>query len=498
MVSSKTKIFGLLIIIFATVNMSYIKYGSLSAANIIMLIKQYRLLETSVVLLLSYFIFSKLSTKKIKTLVTVNAYESIEKQKNPELFHNRWHPDIPSIATMIQGETYRVECMDWTGGQIKNNDKAEDVRDADLSKVHYLSGPFDIEGAMPGDILKVELEDIGLLPKHNWGFTGVFDNSNGGGFLTDIFPNACKAIWDLDGKYATSRHIPGVKFEGIIHPGLIGTAPSHELLEDWNRREKELVDDNDDIKPDLAYLPNPSGSWLGKVQGTDSGKKIVNSAARTVPGRENGGNCDIKDLTIGSTVYLPVFVEGGKLSFGDLHFSQGDGEISFCGAIEIAGYVNLKCSVIKNGMKKYNISSATFDTFKVGPTYSKYLTFEGTSVSTVNEDGTKRKKTKQCYLNTSLSYRNACINTIEHLKNFGYTGEQAYMILSAAPCQGKISGIVDVPNSIATLYMPTEIFDVDISISNKEIEKKDRGQIPIAKPLIQGNSFNPLLKMNIK
>jgi formamidase len=54
---------------------------------------------------------------------------------------------------------------------------------------------------------------------------------------------------------------------------------------------------------------------------------------------EHGGNCDIKNLSRGSKVYLPVHVNGAKFSVGDLHFSQGDGEISFCGAIEMAGVV---------------------------------------------------------------------------------------------------------------------------------------------------------------
>ncbi len=43
------------------------------------------------------------------------------------------------------------------------------------------------------------------------------------------------------------------------------------------------------------------------------------------------GNCDIKNLTRGCKVYFPVFVEGANLSMGDMHFSQGDGEVSFCG-----------------------------------------------------------------------------------------------------------------------------------------------------------------------
>jgi len=56
--------------------------------------------------------------------------------------------------------------------------------------------------------------------------------------------------------------------------------------------------------------------------------------------REHGGNCDIKDLTKGSRVYFPVYVKGAGLSMGDIHFSQGDGEITFCGAIEMAGYLD--------------------------------------------------------------------------------------------------------------------------------------------------------------
>ena len=77
------------------------------------------------------------------------------------------------------------------------------------------------------------------------GYTGTFDISNGGGFLTDHYPAATKAIWDIEGIYCTSRHIPGVKFAGLIHPGLIGTAPSAELLHIWNTRETKLVNECD-------------------------------------------------------------------------------------------------------------------------------------------------------------------------------------------------------------------------------------------------------------
>ena len=85
--------------------------------------------------------------------------------------------------------------------------------------VHYLSGPIGVKGAEPGDLLVVDLLDVGALTESLWGFTGFFAKKNGGGFLTDHFPQAQKSIWDFNGIYTISRHIPGVEFAGIIHPG---------------------------------------------------------------------------------------------------------------------------------------------------------------------------------------------------------------------------------------------------------------------------------------
>ena len=76
---------------------------------------------------------------------------------------------------------------------------------------------------------QVEILDVGPLAGDEWGFTGTFHKDNGGGFLTDHYPEATKACWDFEGVYAQSRHIPGVRFAGLIHPGLIGTAPSHAV-----------------------------------------------------------------------------------------------------------------------------------------------------------------------------------------------------------------------------------------------------------------------------
>jgi formamidase len=309
-----------------------------------------------------------------------------------------------------------------------------------------------VHGAEPGDLLVVEILDLGVLKSSQWGFTGIFARENGGGFLVDHYPEARKACWQFSGIYANSRHIPGVEFAGIMHPGLIGCLPSKELLGKWNSREKALFDTNPSRVPPLCALPSAETAHMGRMKG-DAAKHAGAEGARTVPPREHGGNCDIKNLSRGSTVYFPVYVKGGGLSMGDIHFSQGDGEITFCGAIEMAGYLDLRVGVIKEGMSKYGIKNPIFKTGPMEPRYSSYLIFEGISV---DEAG------KQHYLDVHVAYRQACLNAIEYLKKFGFTGAQAYAILGTAPVEGRISGIVDIPNACATLAIPTEIFGVDI------------------------------------
>lgn len=409
-------------------------------------------------------------------------------EQSPPL-HNRWHPEIPPVATVKPGDVFRVETVDWTGGQIGNNDSADDVKNVDLSQVHYLTGPISVTGAAAGDLLKVEFLNLGALEGDEWGFTGTFHKDNGGGFLTDHYPEATKACWDIEGVYTTSRHIPGVRFAGLIHPGLIGTAPSAELLKIWNTREAALVAEEGTAKEKtlcgvlatrpLACLPLPTGALLGTL-GHFKGKKgrdwdrIAGEAARTVPGRENGGNCDIKNLSRGCSVYYPVFVPGANLSMGDMHFSQGDGEVSFCGAIEMSGWLDLRCTLIKGGMKMLPVVGPSplnvnpiFEIGPLEPRYSEYLVFEGICVD---------EKGMQHYLDATLAYKRAVLNAIKYLAQFGYSEEQIYLLLSCCPCEGRISGIVDVPNAVATLAIPLAIFDRDVRPkAGKELEALAKG-----------------------
>ena len=181
-----------------------------------------------------------------ETVFRVDQSKSMRDQEVPG--HNRWHPDIPAASSVRPGDVFRIECKDWTDGQVRNDDSANDIRDMVLDHNHMLSGPIHVEGAEPGDLLVVDYLDLGPAragaasvgdePGEGWGYTGIFDINNGGGFLTDHFPRAGKVIWDFQGMYATSRHLPGVRIASNVHAGLAGCAPDADLLARWNRREQ--------------------------------------------------------------------------------------------------------------------------------------------------------------------------------------------------------------------------------------------------------------------
>ena len=106
----------------------------------------------------------------------------------------------------------------------------------------------------------------------------------------------------------------------------------------------------------------------------------------------------------------------------------------------------------------------------VEPRYSEYLVLVGISD---DEQG------DQHYMDATIAYRQACLYCIEYLKKFGYTGPQAYMLLSTAPVIGMVSGIVDIPNSVCTLALPTEIFDFDIRPNANGPSSKSRGKATV-------------------
>ncbi|THH28356.1 hypothetical protein EUX98_g5831 [Antrodiella citrinella] len=415
---------------------------------------------------------TKENSNPYPTLISVDPFKSAFGQKG---LHNRWHPDIPAFVSVKPGEIFKIECIDWTGAQIGNNDNSDDIKTVDLSQIHHLSGPVAVEGAEPGDCLVVDILDVQPFDKMPWGYTGIFELENGGGLFAKEFKSkACKAIWDLEGIYASSRHIPGVRFAGVTHPGLIGTAPSAELLATWNKREGELIAECGPSVPAVAFPPWQKGTHIGtsKALAQSVHDKIAKEGARTIPGREHGGNCDIKNLSRGSRCYFPVFIKGANLSMGDLHFSQGDGELSFCGAIEMAGVITLKTSIIKGGVEKFALKQPIFLPSPVDPLYSAKLVFEGIGVD-IHGDG------KQYNMDATVAYKQAALNAIAYLMKIGYTREQAYLLLSAAPVESHIGAIVDSPNACVTLALPLGIFEHDILPKDEGLKKLNFGQCAI-------------------
>lgn len=388
----------------------------------------------------------------------------------PKRPHNRWHPAIPAVERVSPGDVFRVECLDLTGGQIVNSDAADDVRDLNLTQIHYLAGPIAVKGAMPGDLLVVDILDLGPLRRSEWGFTAILDKAVGTGLFVDEFNEARKAIWDLTGVYASSRHIEGVRFPGRPHPGVIGCAPSAELLSRWNHRELSLLATHAGPFTSRTVIPMPDGALLGHLSEAEF-EGVAKEAARTWPARENGGNVDVKELSRGSRAYLPVWVEDAHLSIGDLQFSQGDGKITGFGGIKMAGWVQLRVDVIRDGMRRYAITNPTYEPGPLDRSLGPALTFEGISVD---------ENDHQHYLDIWVAYRQACRHAIDYLVRFGYSREQAYILLAAAPVEGRISCMQEHPNVCCTAAIPSSIFEFDFAPSAGLPRKANRGRLAAA------------------
>lgn len=138
----------------------------------------------------------------------------------------------------------------------------------------------------------------------------------------------------------------------------------------------------------------------------------------------------------------------------------------------MGGFIDLHIDLIKGGMQTYGVTTnPIFMPGNVEPRYDEYISFIGISVD--HETDTN------FFTVATLAYRNACLNAIEYLKKFGYTGEQAYLLLGAAPIEGRLSGVVDIPNACCSLYLPTGIFDFDVPPSAGGPRREDRGQCAV-------------------
>jgi acetamidase/formamidase len=235
--------------------------------------------------------------------------------------HYGWNNANAPAVKIAPGETVAFNPPDSSGGQITATSTLGDLGRLDFNKVNPVAGPIYIDGAEPGDAIKVTLLEFG---PSGWGWTA---NIPGFGLLADQFKDPALHIWKYDSaSLAPALYGPGGRVPLKPFCGTIGLAPA---------------------EPGLHSI---------------------------VPPRRMGGNMDIRDLAAGTELYLPVEVKGGLFSVGDTHAAQGDGEV--CGtAIESPCTIAAKFELLKG-------ANLPFPRFTTPGPVARHLDVKGYEVTT--------------------------------------------------------------------------------------------------------------------
>ncbi len=235
--------------------------------------------------------------------------------------HHGWDNSHAPVATVAPGAEVFFETVDASGGQLSPESSVADISAMDFGLVNPVTGPIRIDGAKPGDALKVTI--VEFAPS-GWGWTALIP---GFGLLADQFPDPALHLWRYDtASMAPAAYGPGGRVPLKPFCGTVGVAPA---------------------EPGLHSI---------------------------VPPRRVGGNMDVRDLAAGTVLWLPVEVEGALFSVGDTHAAQGDGEV--CGtAIESPMDVALKFEV------EAGVAPA-FPRFETAGPVTRYLDAAGYHVTT--------------------------------------------------------------------------------------------------------------------
>jgi len=353
----------------------------------------------------------------------------------PTTGHNRFHPDLPPILTVDEGEEVVLATRDGVDGQLGPGTTEADIAIMDAGAVHPLTGPVFVKGAAPGDVLEIEFLDIIPQP---YGFTSIVP---GLGFLRDIYTTPYLVHWQIKDGWATSPKLPGVRIPGAPFMGVTGLAPSAAQVKAWTARENALMS-----RGGMVFPPDAGGAVPGRGP-------IASEGLRTLPPRENGGNFDVKQLTKGSKLRLPVAVEGALFSTGDGHFAQGDGEVCVT-AVEMGATVAVRFKVLKGGTGAKGLArGARFSHagYFAPPEWAAPRGFVAAMGMPIKDDGTNEGE------NLTLACRNALLNMIDLLQERGWSRDQAYVLCSVA-ADLRISNVVDVPNYVVSALIPEAIF----------------------------------------
>jgi acetamidase/formamidase len=307
----------------------------------------------------------------------VNCNHTVHRKNHHFGWDNSFEPKLIAKS----GETIHFECLDSSGGQLNKSSKVVDIASLDFGRINPVTGPIYVEGAKPGDVLKVTLRKF--IPS-GFGWTA---NIPGFGLLADQFKDPALHLWNYDpasmvpALYGPKGRVPLKPFAGTI-----GVAPA--------------------------------AAGLHSI----------------VPPRNVGGNLDIRDLSAGTTLYLPVEVDGALFSIGDTHAAQGDGEV--CGtAIESQMDVEATLEVIKGK----RLASPRFTT--PGPV-TNHLDAAGYEATTgVGPD-------------LMTAARESVARMIDLLADeHGLSPIDAYLLVSVCG-DLRISEIVDRPNWVVSFYFP--------------------------------------------
>jgi formamidase len=352
----------------------------------------------------------------------------------PATGHNRWHPDLQPVLEVKEGEDVGLETRDAADGYLSPDSTVADLAKFPAGAIHPLTGPVFISDARPGDLLEVEFLEV--IPQR-WGFSCILP---GLGFLRDVIATPFLVHWNIADGWATSREVPGVRIPGGPFMGVSGVAPSRRQLEAWTRREADLL-----ARGGVVFPPDPGGA-------VPSSGLVPTTGLRTIPPRENGGNFDVKQLTKGAKLFLPVAVEGALFSTGDAHFAQGDGEVCLT-AVEMGATCVARFRVHRGEAERRTIRWPRFQRsdYFADPRWAVPQRFIATMGMPVDDKGVNDGE------NLNVACRNAVLDMITLLQERGFSREQAYVICSVA-VDLKINNVVDVPNFVVSAVLPEDIF----------------------------------------
>jgi acetamidase/formamidase len=300
--------------------------------------------------------------------------------------HHGWDHSLTPAVRIAPGESLEFEVSEASGGQLCETSTVADVTRLNFAKINPVAGPVFIDGAQPGDVLKITL--LSFVPS-GWGWTA---NIPGFGLLADEFKEPALHLWQYDSKTLTPAlfgkwgKVPLKPFTGTI-----GVAPA---------------------EPGLHSI---------------------------VPPRRVGGNMDVRDIALGTELFLPVEVAGALFSVGDTHAAQGDGEV--CGtAIESPMRVALQFDLLKQ-------EPLAYPRFRTSGPVTRHLDGKGYEVTTgIGPD----------LMQAARASVRSMIDLVS--RRYGMPAIDAYLLCSVCG-DLRISEIVDVPNWTVSFYLPRIVFE---------------------------------------